>query len=433
MSTSGIGPSLPRLPDLDAAVLRAASVPAGRPVVLPQQGGTGETPALEVEVNSFIPQDQVSTPWFVPGGGTFAGDGRSLGEDGTQRTQQTIQVYEDPSAPGGYRVEIDADTGETHRLGDDGEVIETGEASESDLQAEVVEVREDGTIVVQLTGQSPNPLVGVAPGITYDVTVEMRPNPDGTWTVTTSGDHDAFPGYEVLATVDGGDQQLVYGYDPNVSGASPISLAQGDGGLPGLIWGDSGVSVEGSLTVGADTLAPADLVERHTDADGNVDVVALGTDLAGNAETGNVDADFVESVFASLPEDQREGAANAFFDNLSTTPGGGVSPWHDDYATLALTPAGMDVILAVGAHAPERLAADEIVYAFAAQNRDAIHAGDPAASATASAFLDALADSPEAQQSLAGYLEPIYDDDRTGIASTPEGRALQDRIERALG
>jgi hypothetical protein len=65
--------------------------------------------------------------------------------------------------------------------------------------------------------------------------------------------------------------------------------------------------------------------------------------------------------------------------------------------------------------------------------REAIHAGDPTASAAASAFLDALADSPEAQQSLASYLEPMYDDERTGIASTPEGRALEDRIERALG
>jgi hypothetical protein len=396
-----------------------------------QPSANSSAPVLEVEVNSFIPQEQVSTPPLVPGGGTFSGDGRGIGEDGTQRTQQIIQIYEDPNAPNGYRVVIDPDIGETHRLDGDGNVVETGEASESGLQAEVAEVREDGTIVVQLSGQSANPLVGIAPGITYDLIVEMRPNADGTWTVTSTGEHDAFPGYEVLASVEGGPQQVVYGYDPQVSGASAISLAQGDGGLLGLIWGDSSVNVDGSLTVGSEVLTPEALVARHA-ADGEVDPTALGADLADNAEAGAVEPAFVEQVFAQLPEEQRAAAANAFFDNLSTTPGGGVAPWHDNYASLALTPAGMEVILAMGKYAPERLAADEIVYGFAAQNQEAIHRGDPAACTTATAFLDALAGSPDAQQSLARYLEPMYDDEEAGIASTPEGIELQDQIDRLL-
>jgi len=421
MGIDSIGSFTPRL--VDPPVLAGTSAE--------QPPSDGSAPVLEVEINSFIPQEQVSTPPLVPGGGTFSGDGRGVGESGTQRTQQIIQVYEDPNAPNGYRVEIDPDIGETHRLDGNGNVVETDEAPESDLQAEVTEVREDGTIVVQLSGQSANPLVGIAPGITYDLTVEMRPNADGTWTVTTTGEHDAFPGYEVLASVEGGPQQAVYGYDPQVSGASAISLAQGDGGLLGLIWGDSSVDVDGSLTVDSEALTPESLVARHT-ADSEVDLVALGADLADNAETSVVDPAFVEQVFAQLPEEQRAAAANAFFDNLSTTPGGGVAPWHDNYASLALTPAGMDVILAVGEYAPERLAPDEIVYGFAAQNQEAVHRGDPAACATAHAFLDALADSPDAQQSLARYLQPLYDSEEAGIASTPEGSALQDQIDRLL-
>ena len=432
MSTPAIGPTLPRIAELDKLNLRSSATLASTPIEVPTQGG-GEQPVLEIEVNSFIPHDQVSTPWFVPGGGTFSGDGRNVGEDGTQRTQQVIRIYEDPSQPSGYRVEVDGDIGETHKLDGDGNVVETGEASEDDLQYEVAEVREDGTIVVQLSGQSANPLVGVAPGITYDLTVTMTPNADGTWTVASTGRHDGFPGYEVLASVEGGDQQVVYGYDPRISGANAMSLAQGDGGIFEFIWGDSSVDVDGSLTVGPEAVTPESLIERHTSADGTVNVEALGADLADNAEAGTVDPAFVTRVFESLPEEDREAAANAFFDNLSTTPGGGVAPWHDDYASLALTPAGMDVILAVGEYAPERLAADEIVYGFASQNRDAVHSGDPAASATTSAFLDALADSPEAQQSLATFMEPLYSDEREGIASTPEGRELQDRIERIIG
>lgn len=388
------------------------------------------SPVLEVEVNTFIPQAEVSTPFFVPGGGTFAGDDRGIGEDGTQRTQQTILVYEDPSEPSGYRVDFQTDIGETHTLDDDGNVIDTGRAPESDVSAEVVEMRDDGTLVVRLTGQSANPLVGVAPGITYDVTVEMRPNEDGTWTVQASGDHDAFPGYEVLATVEGGEQQVVYGYDPRVSQSSPLSLAQGDGFPFDWIWGSSSVDVDGTLTVGEEALTPETLLERHTDGD-TLDVQALATDLAQNAEAGNVDAAFVASVFDALPPEQREAAAGAFFDGLSTTPGVG-GPVHDDYATLTLMPDGMEIILAVGEYAPDRLAADEIVYGFWTQNIAAIWEGDPEASAQASRLLDALSDSPDVQYRVAMVLLPTYDDDREGMASTPEGRSLLDYVERIL-
>lgn len=427
MDIAGIGRGIAQAMELARSAPSAAAYML--PSRLPAEPATPQ-PVLEVEVNSFIPHEQVSTPWFVPGGGTFAGDGRDIGQDGTQRTQQTIQVFEDPGAASGYRVEVEADIGETHKLDDDGNVVRTGEASEGDLKAEVLETREDGTLVVRLSGQSPNPLVGVAPGITYEVTVEMRPNADGTWTVTSSGTHDAFPGYEVLATVDGGDQQVVYGYDPGVNGSTPISLAQGDG-LLGLIWGGSSVDVSGSLTVGPDTLTPETLIERHTAADGTVDVDALGTDLAAQADAGNADADFIDGVFARLPEGDRETAANAFFDGLATTPGLGGGP-HSEYVALALTPEGMQVLLAAGAYAPDRLAHDAIVYGYASQNREAIHSGDADACAMASAFLDALADSPEAQRNLADFLDPLYDSDEEGLASTPEGRALHAAIDRVV-
>jgi hypothetical protein len=391
-----------------------------------------EQPVLSVEVNAFIPDEQITTPWYVPDGGTFIGDGRGVGEDGTQRTQQQILVYADPSEPSGYRVEVPADIGLTQRVDDEGNVVETGEAPLSGLQAEVIEVREDGTIVVTMTGQAADPLVTGAPGLSYEMTVEMKPNPNGTWTVTATGKHDSFPGYEVLATVGDGEQQVVYGYDPGYNGAGAFGLFEGEGGLPGLIWGDSRVDVEGSLTLGEEALTPDALIARHT-TDGAVDTDALGSDMADSAEANAVDAQFVEEVFAALPEDQRVATANAFFDNLSMTPGPGGGPAHDEYVSLALTPAGMSVILTVGQYAPERLAADEILYAFGLHNREAMYSGDTAAISVAIAYLEALGDNPEAQRNFAYLIEPLYDDQQAGLAATSEGRGLQDLIERVLG
>lgn len=396
---------------------------------VPSPGTT--QPVVSVEVNAFIPDARITTPWFVPDGGTFIGDGRRVGEDGTQRTQQEILVYADPSQPSGYRVELPADVGLTQRVDGDGNVVETGEAPVSGLQAEVAEVRADGTIVVTMTGQAADPLVTGAPGLSYAMTVEMAPNADGTWTITARGKHDSFPGYEVLATVGNGDQQVVYGYDPGYNGAGAFSLLEGEGGLPGLIWGDSRIEVDDSLTLGPDTLTPDTLVERHT-TNGVVDTDALGADLAASAETGAVDTTFVEDVFAALPPDQRSDAANAFFDGLSRTPGPGGGPAHDEYIALALTPAGMEVILAVGEHAPEQLAADEILYAFGLHNRDAMYGGDVAAVDAASAYLEALGDYPEAQYNFASLVDPLYDDDESGLAATSEGRALHDQIDRVL-
>ncbi|MEZ0472785.1 DUF3238 domain-containing protein [Luteimonas salinilitoris] len=407
-----------------------ASTPA-EPLPPASDSGSAQ-PVLSVEVNAFIPDAQISTPFYVPDGGTFIGDGRQVGEDGTQRTQQQILIFADPTQPSGYRVELPADVGLTQRVDDDGNVVETGEAPLSGLQAEVTEVREDGTIVVTMTGQAADPLVTGAPGLSYDMVVEMKPNADGTWTVTSSGKHDSFPGYEVLATVGNGEQQVVYGYDPGYNGAGALNLLEGEGGLLGLIWGDSRVNAEGSLTLGAERLTPETLVARHT-TNGVVDTEALGSDLADSAEAGSVDPAFVEEVFAALPEDQRSAAANAFFDGLSRTPGPGGGPAHDEYIGLALTPAGMEVILAVGQHAPGRLASDEILYAFGLHNREAMYGGDVAAIDAASAYLQALGDNPEAQYNFAHLTDPLYDDETSGLASTAEGRALQEQINRILG
>lgn len=430
MSIDGLGSSAISSLLLEAPA-RTEAGPLALRTSLDDPATSDEEPLISVEVNAFIPQEEIDTPFFVPNGGTFAGDGRGVGEDGTQRTQQEIVVYADPTHPSGYRVELPASIGLTQRLDGDGNVIETGRAPLSGLDAEVTEVRDDGTIVVTMSGQAADPLVPGAPGLTYSITVELTPNPDGTWTVTASGRHDSFPAYEVLATVGDGEQQVVYGYDPTYNGAGAFSLFEGEGFPFNILWGDSRVEVEGSLTLGEEALTPEALIERHT-TDGIIDVEALGADLADSAETGAVDPQFVEEVFSALPEDQRGDAANAFFDGLSTMPGPGGGPAHSEYARLALTPAGMEVILAVGQYAPERLGTNEILYAFGLHNRDAMYEGDVAALDVALAYLEALGDDPEAQRSFASLIRPLYNDERDGLAATTEGRTLQDLIDRIL-
>ena len=393
------------------------------------QGGPDhqQGPELTVEVNTFIPDASVD----APGIGTFAGDDRGVGEDGSSRTQQVIKLYADPSAAGGYRVEFDAGIGETHKLDENGKVIETGSASESDLEARVIEVRPDGTVVVGLTAQSSNPLVFAAPGITYDLTIEMQPTGDRNWRVQANGDHDAFPAYEVLASSDSAPQTIAYSYTPDVSGANPLYLGQGDGGLYGLIWGDSAVDVDSGVTVNAEPVTPDAMIERNS-TNGQVDTGALGEDLANSAQAGQIDEDFAKDVLATLPPERQEAVAQAFFDGLRTTPGIGGGPAHDAYSALALTPEGMGIILAVGQYAPERLGADEVLYGFAAMTRDEIYSGDANVSDTALRYLEALEGNEEAQSKLAQYYDPIYDDDRAGMESTGRGRDLLVKVEEVL-
>lgn len=182
------------------------------------------TTPIKIEVNAFIPQASVSAPLI----GTFSGDNREVGEAGTHRTQHAISVVPDASRNPPYRVTIDRHVGETHKLDANGKVIATATAPVSELDPGKWKVDKDGSIVIDLAGNGKNPLVpgprALVPGITYDMQLRLKPAADGSWAVSSTGSHDGFPGYEVIASVDGGPRAVVHGYNPQHHGRTPNSL-----------------------------------------------------------------------------------------------------------------------------------------------------------------------------------------------------------------
>lgn len=180
----------------------------------PGQLPEGQQAEVTVTFNAFIPQKSVSTPIV----GTFDGDDRGVGEAGTHRTQQTIGIGTGPD--GQPLVTTTPHVGETHRhgglLGDATKTQSTGTLHESSR-----EVLPDGTVKISLKGDSGNPLFPGAPAISYEMEVTAKRLPDGTWDVSVSGTHDAFPGYEAIAQTPGQAQEVLYGYDPRDTGAGP--------------------------------------------------------------------------------------------------------------------------------------------------------------------------------------------------------------------
>ncbi len=182
------------------------------------------TSPINIEVNAFIPQDKVKAPLV----GTFSGDNRGVGDAGTHRTQHAISVVPDATRDPPYRVTITRDVGETHKLDANGKVIATATAPVSELDPGKWRVDSDGSIVVDLAGNGKNPLIpgprALVPGITYEMQLRLTPSADGTWAVSAKGSHDGFPGYEVIASVDGGTRSVVHGYDPRDHKRTPNSL-----------------------------------------------------------------------------------------------------------------------------------------------------------------------------------------------------------------
>ena len=63
-----------------------------------------------------------------------------------------------------------------------------------------------------------------SPDIDYQFNLTVT-DQNGKITVSGNGQHDGFPGYEILMQREGADQpELIYGHDPSVSGDGPFSL-----------------------------------------------------------------------------------------------------------------------------------------------------------------------------------------------------------------
>jgi hypothetical protein len=402
---------------------------------------SSQTPVLAVDFNLFIPQESVhtgeviaeNTPWPdalpipvapewvpIPGAEIHAGDGREIGEPGTSRIAHTINLYPNPSGDPPYIATIDVEVGESHQLDTDGNIIEAQTQSADGLQAEVVEIRDDGTVVVAVSGEASNPVQFGAPGITYHTTVEMHPNDDLSWTVSIQGDHDGFPAYEVLASVEGGPQELVYGYDPREAGASPLDL-----------FGSAEVEFSSEQRIFAPAYTAQSIVQANTADNGQVDARNLGAALAEvSSNQPRVDQAFINEAMSLVPPEQRDEVAAVFFEGLSLGTGGTYADadgWT--YIDLASTPGGVDVMLEMGRYAPEALASPDMIRVFAAISRSPIHAGNEAWSAIASRYLTALAYAPEAQRELAATLNIALNGD--GF-TTPASRNLEAQVDRIL-
>jgi RHS repeat-associated protein len=186
---------------------------------------TGEEKILIV-VTTFIPQPSVTAP---VSGRRFEGDDRNVGDPGGFRTQQTIIIETDPSK-GKAEISKSRDTGITHELGPDGSYIGQGQASGESLEAAVT--RGESGVFVQMKGNESDPLIALAPGITYDfqITVQSEGS-QGNLTVSVGGSHDSFPGYEVTVTrieQPKPTTTVAYGYDPRPAGTTAKSLIPGN-------------------------------------------------------------------------------------------------------------------------------------------------------------------------------------------------------------
>lgn len=391
---------------------------------------------VSIEVNAFIPQPKVNIPLL----GTYGGDGRGVGDPGTHRTQQIITVTEDAS--GRPQVDVHPHIGPTHKLDDKGKPIGVGAAEESTVQANW-RVEADGTVVVHLHGQSANPLAHVgpihAPGITYDETVTAKKQADGRWEVGVRGEHDGFPGYEVIARVNDGPRNVVYGYDPRVAGNGPLALFHGDGPVGvGAALGGPGVRNSRSGIVEGKIYTPEQLVAEHT-RNGRLDAAGLGRDLDQRAEgqAGIVDSGFVEHVLDKIPAGQRQAVADAYFGNAAKTHVVNLGPEHDEQVLLAGSDAGIDTLLRVGRYAGEGqgLDAKDTLYTAARTFRQELYEGQSGPTADqvqrVRDYVTQVSDNPDAARFLGEFLRPFYGDDKARLEAAPGGRQLGAELEAA--
>lgn len=182
---------------------------------------------IEIIFRTFIPAKTVQTP----DGRTFEGDGRKMGDPGTFRTEQRITIETDPNKSGGHAlVSKIHNVGFTREILSDGSVLQkraNGDTLTAVADYQVDNMGKQSSVKVNLQGNEGNPLVKFAPGITYDINIHVQSEgPEGAAIVTVYGEHDGFPGYELLvARPETGDSsaKLIVGYDPSGK-ATPLAL-----------------------------------------------------------------------------------------------------------------------------------------------------------------------------------------------------------------
>jgi RHS repeat-associated protein len=187
----------------------------------------GEEKILVV-ITTFIPDKSATAA-----GRTFEGDGRNVGEPGGFRTQQSVTIETDPSRGGEQAGPFNHDTGISQELSGPGgsPIGQSAQASGETLEGRVTRY-ESGVVNIQAKGNEGNPLVSLAPGITYDFNIKVQSaGTQGNVTVTVTGSHDQFPAYEISVTrpeVSKPTTTTVYSYDPRQAGTnSPYNLIPG--------------------------------------------------------------------------------------------------------------------------------------------------------------------------------------------------------------
>ncbi|WP_268626964.1 DUF3238 domain-containing protein [Paenibacillus alvei] len=183
---------------------------------------------FRVRFVTFIPQDWVNSPiqlgenqFIVEYKGDNRGFDKNTANTGRYRTaQQVTAIFRNTGAEWFVEAETGSTTERVTFL--HGKVSEnTKKASTDGITYKTITAGHD-FVTLGCKVHSGNPFIEEVfqAHIDYDFVLTIRQ--DGT--ITLTGDHDAFPAYEVYANVDGGTYQNIYLYDPRDHGKSAIYL-----------------------------------------------------------------------------------------------------------------------------------------------------------------------------------------------------------------
>jgi RHS repeat-associated protein len=170
---------------------------------------------ITIQINSFIPDPYVTTPW------PMKGDDRDLYENGSFRTRQTVVIETDKQKSANGLVSATPETGDS--LGFGGQGIRTSGKASTEGMIVTVGRAESGEVQISARGSVSYPNLPAAP-IRYDLNVSVGER-DGHVTVEVTGQHTRFPGFEVLAQREGSKRrQPVYGRKPGQGGLAPLGI-----------------------------------------------------------------------------------------------------------------------------------------------------------------------------------------------------------------